>query len=154
MRWAYLQTMMKEPAEDGALTRRLNSMQEQSQKKLNIARVPIKRIVTSSEPNRQNSGEQADTSVKRRAIARKKERSSPQGQALLTLPDQTCEVGSNKVGPGRRIRNQRWQLELARPKEASQSPSSLRRRRRCFRREIMLRKGFFSGVVPLRRASP
>ncbi len=31
-------------------------MQEQSQKKLNIARVPIKRIVTSSEPNRQNSG--------------------------------------------------------------------------------------------------
>ncbi len=49
--------MMKEPAEDGALTRRLNSMQEQSQKKLTIARVPIKRIVTSSEPNRQNSGE-------------------------------------------------------------------------------------------------
>ena len=64
-----------------------------------------------------------------------------QGQALLTLPDRLCEVGSNKIGPDRSVGNQRRQFELARQQRASQSPSSLLRRQRCFRREIVQRKG-------------
>ena len=85
------------------------------------------------------------------------ENSSPQGQALLTLPDRLCEVGSNKIGPDRSVGNQRRQFELARQQRASQSPSSLLRRQRCFRREIAQRRegvGLFSGAVALRRASP
>ncbi len=74
-------------------------------------------------------------------VDKQREKSSPQGQDLLTLPDRLCEVGSNEVGPGRNKGNQRRQFELARQQRASQSPSSLHRRHNCFRREIVQRKG-------------
>ena len=220
MRWAIFTNHDEGASKRWSLDKaaQFNARTVANKKKLNLERVPIKRIVTSNEPNRQNSGERTDKCVKWRterkdgrtlphrtssgwdppkssshrtevqilvptphlhfgAITGQQrcwprvcvsatnagsdsrpreggssdhstalwtnnaENSSPQGQALLTLPDRLCEVGSNKIGPDRNVGNQRRQFELARQQRASQEPSSLLRRQRCSRREIAQRRG-------------